>query len=67
MGILNASSAGLAHALIPASGHADYNAYYYEEAMQNLYNATLENLEEPSSYSERLLRMHHSLHATCVK
>jgi hypothetical protein len=29
----------------------DYNAYWYEAAMQTLYNATLTNLEPPSAYS----------------
>ena len=37
-----------------APGHADYNAYWYEEAMQTLYNATLTNLEPPEGYSECL-------------
>lgn len=37
-----------------SGGHADYNAYWYEEAMQTLYNATLTNLEPPSAYSTRL-------------
>jgi hypothetical protein len=44
----------VALALDCASGHADYNAYWYEAAMQTLYNATLTNLEPPSAYSKRL-------------
>jgi hypothetical protein len=33
---------------------ADYNAYWYEQALQNLYDANFTNLEPPMSYSRRL-------------
>ncbi len=35
---------------------ADFNAYYMEQALVNLYNANYTNLEEPTSYSYQVQR-----------